>query len=212
MKSPVLLLPAVIVLVCAATLVAATPSHVIVLGEDSPASDAIAGANFAASAKASTQATYTSMLDSEAYETYNDAQARELSIVVIDGKTARTNDRTAKAYFEDQGFAVVSIEDREDLLVTFQPVLVDGDGADDAAEDSASDDATDDATAETTTAEDTPAPVLIAESENAPIEPVVVPVETPAADDAVVDNAPPTAETPRPSAWGRFVGWFKRLF
>jgi len=106
---------------------AAGSQYTIVVGADSPATDVITGANFAASMKASVAVTFVSAIDTDIYPTLTADGMNGRLFVVIDGKRVRmvgglqgdVRD-AAEAYFKGQGFTVEQVFTRytpEDILL-----------------------------------------------------------------------------------------------
>jgi hypothetical protein len=181
-----------IVFVSASTL----PSqYIVVIGERAPASDAVIGANFAASMKASVGVTFSSALDTQLYETITEQELASKTIVVIDGESRKVRIlgtssvvEVANTYFTRQGFTVdeVTSPDRVDVLL--QPPIT--------------------------------APVqiipedIIEEPIDARIEDSQTPVPSPdeAVEEPTAPAVPPVAEPETPGllkrVWQWFAGWF----
>jgi hypothetical protein len=121
MKQLALALMLVLLVASASALQFSQSSYIVVVGKDAPATDVIIAANFAASMKGFTGITFESAIDEEAYNNLPDFAGR--TIVVIDGAqkqvriTPTTTGDAASAYFRQQGFEVVNLQSRRDLLV-----------------------------------------------------------------------------------------------
>lgn len=169
----------VLLLVASATALSFTKSsYIVVVGKDAPATDVVIAANFAASMKGFAGVTFESAIDEEAYDNIPDIAGR--TIVVIDGArkqvriTETDTGAAAKTYFQQQGFEVVPLTSRDDLLLTpktsavaivpSEPVVV-------AVEDNVSDTSPEqDTPAEQPVPEPDPAPLVVPQKqENPPV-------------------------------------------
>jgi hypothetical protein len=121
MKHVVLVVLLVLLAGSASALEFSKSSYIVVVGKDASATDVVVAANFAASMKGFTGVTFESAIDEEAYNNLPDLAGR--TIVVIDGAqkqvriTPTTTGDAASAYFRQQGFTVIDLESRSQLLV-----------------------------------------------------------------------------------------------
>lgn len=189
---------------------AATGDYYVVVGEDSPASDVITGANFAASMKGSVAVTFQSAIDKEIYPELSTETMKYQLFVVIDG-----NDITlvgglrgdawdaAKLYFERKGFSVNEVASGyspADVLLEPLPDASPSSGSDDSA-------GSDDVRIELPELED--------EDVTAPLDEVdsILAVDDTQDDspDDSVRSVEPTPESKR-GVFKRFWGWLAGIF
>jgi len=207
MERPLIL--AILLLLLATSVSAATGDYYVVVGEDSPASDVITGANFAASMKGSVAVTFQSAIDKDLYPELSSSTMKYQLFVVIDG-----NDITivggnkgdawdaAKLYFERKGFDVKEISSGytpADVLLESLPEVTPGSDDTDSSDD--------DVKIELPDLED--------EDVTAPLDEVdsILAVDDTQDDspDDSVRSVEPTPE-PKPGVFRRFWGWLSGIF
>jgi hypothetical protein len=127
MKSFLTLLLLIIAISAVPALAATLDSqYIVVLGESAPSSDAILGANFAASMKGTVAVTFSSAIDTQLYREITDEELGSKTFVIINGEDREvriigTSNAAAAAdtYFSRMGFEtqLITSPSREDLLV-----------------------------------------------------------------------------------------------
>lgn len=190
---------------------AATGDYYVVVGEDSPASDVITGANFAASMKGSVAVTFQSAIDKELYPALSVETMKYQLFVVIDGNDVALvgglrGDAwdAAKLYFERKGFSVDEISSGYSPAdVLLEPLPDDSS----RSESDGTDNSDDDVTIELPDVED--------EDVTAPLDEVdsILAVDGDQ-DDSADDGVGSVESTPEPKRgiFKRFWGWLAGVF
>lgn len=210
MKSWLSLLTIILVISAVSAFAAADGQYVVVLGRDAPSSDAVIGANFAASMKATLGVTFTSAIDTDLYA--QDAELGSRTFVVIDGEERKirilgTSNAAAAAesYFQRLGF------DTELRAATgLEDLLVDPSTVEDADQDAQ--DADDEIDADAGDIIKVAANVTT--NQTAFLEATDDPEQDDSAQDADLPPSDPLPqiEPQERSVFSRVLSWFKELF